>query len=103
MKAALITGGSRGIGRALVEEFAAAGYSTGFTYASNREAADALVERLRGEGRMVAAYQADARDFSRACEVVEQAKSELGPLNTLINNAGIKQDGSFHKMTATQW
>jgi 3-oxoacyl-[acyl-carrier protein] reductase len=103
MKVALVTGGSRGIGRALVEEFAAAGYATGFTYASNQDAANALVDRLRSAGHTVAAYQADARDFSRACQVVEQAKTELGPLSTLINNAGIKQDGPFHKMQAAQW
>lgn len=103
MKVALITGGSRGIGKSLVEEFAAAGYSTGFTYASNKDAADALVERLRGEGRTVAAYQADARDFARACEVFGQAKAELGTVTTLVNNAGIKQDGAFLKMAQSQW
>jgi 3-oxoacyl-[acyl-carrier protein] reductase len=99
----LITGGSRGIGRALVEEFAVAGYGVAFTYASNREAADALVERLRAEGRTVTAYQADVRDAARAREVLEQTRKDLGPLKTLINNAGIKQDGPFHKMTASQW
>ena len=66
MKAALITGGSRGIGRAIVEEFAAAGYAVAFTYSQNADAANSLVQHLRAEGRAVAAYQADARDFSRA-------------------------------------
>ena len=103
MKAALITGGSRGIGRAIVEEFAAAGYAAAFTYSQNADAANSLVERLRAEGRTVAAYQADARDFSRASEVVEQARAEFGPIQTLVNNAGIKRDGAFHKMTAGQW
>jgi 3-oxoacyl-[acyl-carrier protein] reductase len=103
MKVALITGGSRGIGRGIVEAFAAADYAVGFTYTQNKAAADELVDRLRGDNRTVTAYQADARDFARAEEVVGQARQELGPISTLVNNAGIKNDTAFHKMTPSLW
>jgi 3-oxoacyl-[acyl-carrier protein] reductase len=103
MKVALITGGSRGIGRAIVEEFAAAGHATAFTYSSNQQAAEALVCHLRVQGRTVAAFQADARDYTRAAEVVQATQAEFGPIATLVNNAGIKQDVPFFKMTPAQW
>jgi 3-oxoacyl-[acyl-carrier protein] reductase len=99
----LITGGSRGIGRALVEEFAAAGCAVGFTFAVSAERALELVECLRSQGRNVSAYQADVRDFSRAREVVEQVQRELGPISLLVNNAGIKRDGPFSRMGFEAW
>ena len=103
MKVALITGGSRGIGRALVEEFSAAGHAVAFTYSRSREAADAMVEQLRAKGGKAIAFQADARDYARAAEVVEQTRAEFGPIATLVNNAGVKQDVPFYKMTPQQW
>jgi 3-oxoacyl-[acyl-carrier protein] reductase len=102
-KVALVTGGSRGIGRAMVEEFCAAGYAVAFTYSSNREAAGALVECMRSQGRAAAAYQADVRDFARAKEVVAEAQKELGEIVVLVNNAGIKRDGAFAAMTPEAW
>src|SRR5438105_4259914 len=95
MNVALITGGSRGIGRAIGEEFSAAGYSVAFTYATNGDAAQSLVDCLRSRGGDVYAYQADVRDFARASEVIEQAQKDLGPIAVLVNNAGIKRDGPF--------
>jgi 3-oxoacyl-[acyl-carrier protein] reductase len=103
VKAALVTGGSRGIGRAIVEEFAAAGYAVAFTYLQNKDAAETICQRLCSLGRTVAAYQADARDFSRAAEVISLAQEDLGPVTTLVNNAGIKRDGPFHKMDFAGW
>jgi 3-oxoacyl-[acyl-carrier protein] reductase len=103
MKVALVTGGSRGIGKAMVEEFCAAGYAAAFTYSSNREAANALVECMRSQGRTAAAYQADVRDFGRAREVAAEAQKELGEIVVLVNNAGIKRDGSFVTMTPEAW
>jgi len=103
MKAALVTGGSRGIGRAIVEDFAAAGYAVAFTYLQNKDAADALCQQLCADGRTVAAYHADARDYSRAAEVIALAQKALGPITTLVNNAGIKRDGPFHKMDPEGW
>lgn len=95
-KVALITGGSRGIGRAMVEEFAAAGYSVAFTYASNKAAAEELRGRATG-------YLADVRDFARAGEVIKEAQSAFGPISVLINNAGIKKDGPLMRMDPSAW
>jgi 3-oxoacyl-[acyl-carrier protein] reductase len=103
MRVAFITGGSRGIGRAIVEEFCAAGYGVAFTYASNRDAAQSLVDCLISRGASAAAYQADVRDFARAAEVVEQAQQDLGPIAVLVNNAGIKRDGAFSLMEPAAW
>jgi 3-oxoacyl-[acyl-carrier protein] reductase len=99
----LITGGSRGIGRAIVEEFSAAGHATAFTYSRDSAAAEGLVEKLRANGGKAIAFQADARNYGRAAEVVEQTRTELGPIATLVNNAGVKQDVPFYKMTPEQW
>ena len=96
MSVALVTGGSRGIGRAIVEEFAAAGYQVAFTYAGNQAAAESL-------SSLAKAFQADARDFARAEQVVTDVQSALGPIDVLINNAGIKRDGALHTMDPVAW
>jgi 3-oxoacyl-[acyl-carrier protein] reductase len=99
LNVALITGGSRGIGKAMVEEFTAAGYAVAFTYGSNKEAADVVA----GSGGSIAAYQADARDFKRASEVVKEAQEKLGPIGVLVNNAGIKKDAPLMRMDPAAW
>ena len=96
MSVALVTGGSRGIGRAIVEEFAAAGYQVAFTYAGNREAAESLQN-------IATPYQADARDFARAEQVVGEVQAALGPVDILINNAGVKRDSALHNMDPAAW
>jgi 3-oxoacyl-[acyl-carrier protein] reductase len=103
MKVALVTGGSRGIGKAIVEEFCAAGYGVGFTYASNAEAAHKVVECVRSRGGSAAAYQADVRDLDRARKIISEAQKELGPVSVLVNNAGIKRDGAFATMSPEAW
>lgn len=100
---ALITGGSRGIGRAMVEEFAAAGYAVAFTYGSNKETADALVECVKSKGGAAAGFHADVRDFARAGEVLREAQAALGPITVLVNNAGIKKDGPLMRMDPSAW
>jgi 3-oxoacyl-[acyl-carrier protein] reductase len=102
-KVALITGGSRGIGRALVEEFSAAGYAVAFTFSASSEKACELVACLQSQGRTVSAYPADVRDFARAQQVVAEAQRELGPIAVLVNNAGIKRDGAFNLMALEAW
>ena len=103
MKVALVTGGSRGIGQAIVREFAGACYSVAFTYSQNREAADELVANLGGQAQRAIAYQADVRDFARAQEVVKEAQEALGPIDVLINNAGVRRDRAFHNMDPATW
>ena len=96
MSVALVTGGSRGIGRAIVEEFAGAGFHVAFTYAGNQAAAESLASIAKG-------YQADARDFLCAEKVVADVQSTLGPIDVLVNNAGIKRDGALHSMDPAAW
>src|SRR6266545_1889757 len=103
MKVALVTGGSRGIGRAVVEELCGAGYAVAFTWSSNGGAAEELLGCLRAQGHKVTAYQADVRDFARAREVIGEAQKELGEIATLVNNAGIKRDGAFATMAPEAW
>jgi len=95
MSVVLITGGSRGIGRAMVEAFAAAGHAVAFTYHSNQAAAAELSPAF--------AIQADVCDRGRAGEVFAQVESHLGPVDVLINNAGVKRDGAFHRMAVEDW
>jgi 3-oxoacyl-[acyl-carrier protein] reductase len=87
----------------MVREFAGACYSVAFTYSQNREAADELVASLAGESKRAVAYQADVRDFARAQEVVKEAQEALGPIDVLINNAGIRRDRAFHNMDPAMW
>jgi 3-oxoacyl-[acyl-carrier protein] reductase len=103
MKVALVTGGTRGIGRAIVEEFAKDGYAVAFTYHANHEAAKNLVECLRSQGRDACAFQGDVRDFGRAHEIAGQVKHQLGPVSTLVNNAGVKRDRVFTLLDPAAW
>ena len=100
MSTALVTGGSRGIGRSIVEALHAAGSKVAFTYASNPDAAAELQTKL---GENALAFQADVKDFDRAVEVIEAAKTALGPITVLVNNAGIRKDVSLARMTQDQW
>lgn len=103
MKVALVTGGSRGIGAKLVRELMQAGYSTAFTYVRNQSAAESLVAEVHSAEQKSIAFQADVKDFSRAHEVVAEVEKTLGPINLLVNNAGIRCDKPLHNMSADDW
>ncbi len=102
-RVALVTGGSRGIGRGIVEELAHSGWKVAFTYANNAEAAETTVTALRDGNLTVSAIHADVRDFQRATEVVKEVEESLGPISLLVNNAGIKRDGPFMRMDQEKW
>jgi 3-oxoacyl-[acyl-carrier protein] reductase len=102
-KIALVTGGSRGIGRAVVERLAAEGASVVFVYQSNRETADALAAELTAAGRTLRAEQADVRDAARAQQIVDSVVEQQGRLDILVNSAGIVRDGLMGAMLPEQW
>ena len=102
-KIALVTGGSRGIGRAAVEQFAADGADVVFLYHSNREAAETLAGEIQSRGQKAHAVPADVRDAARAQQVVDEIIERAGRLDVLVNSAGIVMDGLLGAMTAEQW
>ncbi|MEX2119883.1 MAG: SDR family NAD(P)-dependent oxidoreductase [Pirellulales bacterium] len=102
-KTALVTGGSRGIGRACVQALAAEGARVAFVYQSNQQAAEAVVAELSAAGRQVRAFEADVRDAKRALQLVEQLVEEWERLDVLVNSAGIIRDTLFATMGAEQW
>jgi len=102
-RVALVTGGSRGIGRACVLELAREGADVAFTYRTRGDAAAEVAEEVEAMGRRVKAYQADVADFNRAGQVVSDILSTFGHLDILVNNAGINRDAVSWKMTEEQW
>lgn len=90
-KIAFVTGGSRGIGAAIVRRLAADGANVAFTYVSpsSAEGAQALARELSTDGRRALAIQADASDAAAVRQAIEQAIAELGPVDVLVNNAGV--------------
>ncbi len=102
-KRALVTGGSRGIGRACVEVLAAEGAEVAFIYQSHREAADELAGQLASRGCKAHAIQADVRDHDRTVEVVEELIQQWERIDVLVNSAGIIRDTLLGAMTTEQW
>jgi 3-oxoacyl-[acyl-carrier protein] reductase len=97
-KTALITGASRGIGRGIAQTFVEQGCAVAFTYSSNSEAAEALVQELSTAGAQVKAYQSNAADFEAAQKLVDDVLADFGSLDILINNAGITKDNLLMRM-----
>lgn len=102
-KVALVTGGSRGIGKAIVQALARAGAKVAFVYHSNAAAAEALVNELKAEGHEVVGYQADVSSKPDADRIVEDLCNKWGGIYVLVNNAGIIKDGLLATMTAENW
>ena len=102
-KVALITGGSRGIGEAIVRRFAEQGASVAFTYLSSSEKADKIVADLTAQGATVKAYQSDASSFSAAETLVNEVVKDFGGIDVLINNAGVTKDNLMLRMSEAQW
>lgn len=102
-KTALVTGGSRGIGKAIVWALAREGAKVAFVYHSNSEAADALVRDLELDQREALAIQGDVKDKTAADAIVAQVLERWEKIDILVNNAGIIQDGLLATMDADQW
>jgi 3-oxoacyl-[acyl-carrier protein] reductase len=100
---ALVTGGSRGIGRAIVLALAAQGLHIAFTYQKDDAAAEATVESAVSAGGYVESYQANVRNPEEVGRIVALASDSLGPIGILVNNAGIRQDRQFALMSFTHW
>src|SRR5487761_16278 len=102
-KTALVTGGSRGIGRACVEALAAEGAAVALVYQSQQAPAEELAARLQAAGRQVRALQADVRDAARAEQLVESLTGEWQKIDILVNSAGVIRDGLFAMMAPNEW
>ena len=102
-KVALITGATRGIGRAIALRFASEGADVAFTYRSHAEAAASLTSELEATGVRAKGYQSDASDYKSTHEIVDDVKSVFGHIDILVNNAGITKDGLMMRMDEQQW
>ncbi|MFY0627047.1 MAG: 3-oxoacyl-[acyl-carrier-protein] reductase [Reichenbachiella sp.] len=102
-KKALITGASKGIGRAIALKYAAQGADVAFTYLSSVERGEALVKELEALGVKAKGYRSDASDFSAAEELINNVVTDFGGLDILVNNAGITKDNLLMRMTEEAW
>jgi len=102
-KVVLVTGGSRGIGEAIVRKFAAQGAKVAFTYRSSSERSDAIVAELNEAGADTTAFQSDAGNFAQVEELVKAVMAKYGKIDVLINNAGITKDNLMLRMSEEQW
>jgi len=97
-RVALVTGGSRGIGAAISIALKAAGYKVAASYAGNDDAANAFKAETG-----IAVYKWDVSSYEACVEGIAKVEADLGPVDVLVNNAGITKDAMFHKMTPDQW
>jgi len=102
-KNCLVTGGSRGIGKAIALELAKYGANVAVTYARSADAAAEVVKEIEAAGRNGKAFQADAVDYNKAEEVIKDIVDEWGSLDVLVNNAGITKDNLILRMSEEQW
>lgn len=102
-RVALVTGATRGIGRAIALKFAEQGANVAFTYLSSAAAAESLVAEIEALGVRAVAYASNAADFDGAHKVVDQVLAEFGQIDILVNNAGQTKDGLMMRMTEEQW
>lgn len=97
-RVALVTGGTRGIGRAISIALKAAGHKVAANYGGNDAAAKAFTAETN-----IASYKFDVGDFAASAGAITRIEAELGPIEILVNNAGITRDAMLHKMTLEQW
>ena len=97
-RVAVVTGGTRGIGAAISKALKAAGYKVAASYAGNDEAAN----KFKAETG-IAVYKWDVSSYDACVEGLKKIEAEIGPVEVLVNNAGITKDAPFHRMTPDQW
>jgi len=97
-RVALVTGGTRGIGEAICNALKKAGYTVAANYGGNDEAAAAFTERTG-----IKAYKFDVSRFDEVAEGIATIEADLGPIDVLVNNAGITRDGTMHRMDFDRW
>jgi acetoacetyl-CoA reductase len=97
-RVAVVTGGTRGIGEAICKALKAAGYKVGANYGGNDEAA----QKFKADSG-IPAYKWDVASYDACAEGLKQVEADLGPVEVLVNNAGITRDAMFHRMTSEQW
>jgi acetoacetyl-CoA reductase len=97
-RVALVTGGTRGIGKAISARLKADGFKVAANYAGNAEAAEATAKELG-----ISVFKWDVGDEAQCAEGIAKVVAELGPVDVLVNNAGITRDGQFHKMSSEKW
>jgi 3-oxoacyl-[acyl-carrier protein] reductase len=102
-RAAIVTGATRGIGRAIALELARRGSDVAFNYAKSAEAADSLKSEIEGLGVRALASQGDVADTAAAAEMVKQTKDGFGRIDFLVNNAGIVRDNLILRMKESDW
>lgn len=102
-KVAIVTGGSRGIGKAIVDAFASQGAAVAFTYLSSREKAEAIASEWTNKGANVQAFYSDASSFVHAESLVPSVQEQFGRIDILVNNAGITNDTLLLRMDEEQW
>lgn len=102
-KTALVTGGSRGIGKAVVRSLAREGAKVAFVYRSNAEAAEQLVSELELDQHQIIAMQGDVSSKQDADKIVEQVLEKWGKIDILVNNAGVIRDGLLATMSEENW
>ena len=99
----LITGASRGIGRAAAQLFAARGWQVAINYHQNHAAAESLLAELTAAGAKAAIFQADVADRAQVEAMFAAVRAELGPIHALVNNVGIGQQKLFADISETEW
>ncbi|MBU6406867.1 MAG: acetoacetyl-CoA reductase [Alphaproteobacteria bacterium] len=97
-RVALVTGGTRGIGKAISQTLVKHGYAVAANYAGNDKAAQEVAAELG-----IKVYKWDVGDWEACQAGIRKVEAEVGPIDILVNNAGITRDGAFHKMNVDQW
>ena len=99
----LITGGSKGIGKAIVEKFYESGARVAFTYNSNQESAENIISALGNDTSRIKCYKLNVKNNNEIEQLIPQIEEDMGEIYGLVNNAGITRDGAFFRMQPEDW